>query len=143
MYLAVAVLAVESASGARADAEARDVSTQLADDFRYSVNNGEADAEDFVLSPLHLGELLQKREFYLGALGVGLALGAGFALDRPVRDHVKNMGHNLARGFQSSGEIALWGATAALYGYGLYKDDSRAREYVLTTLESTALAGLA
>lgn len=124
------------------DAEPRGISTQLAADFRYSVNSLEADGEDLLFSPLHAGDPLQKREFYLGALGVGLALGEGLALDRPAHDHTEHMSHGLASGLETSGQIALWGATSALYAYGLYKDDSRAREVMLTTLESAGLSAL-
>ena len=140
--VAVALVVVGAGPVKAQEDEPRGIGAQLAADFRYSANNLEADGEDFVFSPLYAGDLLQKREFYLGALGVGLALGAGFALDRPVHDHAKNMGYNLAKGLQSGGEIALFGATGALYAYGLYTDDSRAREYMITTLESAALSAL-
>ena len=118
------------------------IPSQLASDFRWAVNNLEADGEDIVTAPCHTGELLQKPEFYWTTLAGAAALGGAFALDTPLRIHTKHVSHDVARGFQSGGEIALWSATAAIYGWGVWNDDARSRRYVMTTLLGTAVSGL-
>lgn len=118
------------------------IPSQLASDFRWAVNSIEADGEDLVTAPCHTGELLQKPEFYWVTLASAAALGGAFALDTPVQVHTKHISHNAASAFESGGQIALWSATAAIYGWGVYNDDARSRRYVMTTLASTAISGL-
>ena len=118
------------------------IPSQLASDFRWAVNNLEADGEDIVTAPCHTGELLQKPEFYWTTLASAAALGGAFALDTPVQIHTKHISHNAASAFESGGQIALWSATAAIYGWGVWNDDARSRRYVMTTLVSTAVSGL-
>jgi len=120
----------------------RIVGSRLAADFRWSVNNLESDGEDILKSPCHVGELLQNPAFYWTTLASGAALGAGFALDEPARSEFRHISHQDADHLESWGNIALWGSTGALYLYGLTVDDTRAREYALTTLLSTSVSGL-
>lgn len=117
------------------------IPSQLASDFKWAVNNLEADGEDLVTAPCHTGELLQKPEFYWTTLAGAAALGGAFALDTPVRIHTKHISHATASALESDGQIALWAATAAIYGWGIYSDDARSRRYVMTTLLGTAVAG--
>lgn len=118
------------------------IPSQLASDFRWAVNNLEADGEDIVTAPCHTGELLQNPEFYWITLASAAALGGAFALDTPVQIHTKHISHSAASGLESGGQIALWSATAAIYGWGVWNDDARSRRYVMTTLMSTAISGL-
>lgn len=102
-----------------------------------------ADGEDILYSPTHLDELLHKREFYLGALGVGLALGVGFSFDRSAKERAIDVQHDWAGRLKNGGQFVLWTSTGALYAWGLFVDDTRARETVITTLESVGIAALA
>jgi membrane-associated phospholipid phosphatase len=124
------------------------VSDELLADFKWSANSAEADAEAIITSPLHVGDLfaedglLRQPKFYYTILGAGAALGTAFALDTTVRAHLHDMPSGVANGLQDSGGPALAAGTAALYGYGLYVDDRRARQFALTGGESALLAGL-
>jgi membrane-associated phospholipid phosphatase len=129
-----------SASGI--SAVPRIVGSRLAADFRWSVNSLEADGEDILKSPCHVGGLLEDPSFYWTTLAAGAALGAGFALDEPARSQFRHISHQDASHLESWGNIALWGSTGALYLYGLSVDDVRAREYALTALASTGISGL-
>ena len=121
---------------------------QLLADLKWSVNSLEADAEDIVTSPLHLGALfaedglLRQPKFYYTLLGAGVALGGAFALDETVRAHLHDMPRGVANGLQNSGGPALGAGAAALYGYGLYVDDEKGRQFAVTSGESALLAGL-
>jgi membrane-associated phospholipid phosphatase len=116
--------------------------SELRSDLRWAVNNLEADGEDILTSPLHVGELLTKPSFYWTTLGAGAALGGSFALDRRVRTHVQRIDDSDAHNLEAAGNIALWSATALLYGYGLQSDDPRARRYMLTSVFSAGVSGL-
>jgi membrane-associated phospholipid phosphatase len=120
----------------------RVVGSRLYSDFRWSVNNLEADGEDIVKSPCHVRELLETPSFYWTTLATGSALGAGFALDESARSQFRHISHKDAGHLESWGNIALWGSTGALYLYGLVGDDRRAREFALTGLFSTAVSGV-
>jgi hypothetical protein len=123
-------------------AEPTTIPTQLYSDFRWAVNNLEADGEDIVTSPCHAGELLKEPAFYWTTFAAAAALGGAFAFDTPVHTHTKHISHGAADTLESGGQIALWSATALVYGWGVWSDDSRSRRYMLTTVESTAIAGL-
>ena len=120
----------------------RRIGGELASDFRWSVNNLEADGEDILESPCHAGELLTSPAFYWTTLAAGAALGGAFALDEPARSQFRHISHDDANRLQSWSNIALWGSTGLLYGYGLAVDEPRAREYALTGLLSTGVSGL-
>ena len=123
------------------------VGTALLADCKWSVNTLEADAEDIVTSPLRVSTLfaenglLRQPKFYYTLLGAGVALGGAFALDTTVRAHLHDMPSGIANGLQDSGGPALAAGAAALYGYGLYVDDEKARQFALTGGESGLLAG--
>jgi membrane-associated phospholipid phosphatase len=118
------------------------VGGRLYSDFRWSVNNLEADGEDIIKSPCHVGELLHNPTFYFTTLAAGAALGASFGLDEPARRAFREISHKDAGHLESWGNIALWGSTGGLYLYGLTLDDPRAREYGLTALVTTGMSGL-
>jgi len=120
----------------------RRLGLELAADFRWSVNNLEADGEDIVKSPCHVGDLLTNPNFYWTTLAASAALGGSFALDQPARSQFRHISHDDAHRLESWGNTALWGSTALLYGYGLAVDEPRAREYALTGLLSTGVSGL-
>jgi membrane-associated phospholipid phosphatase len=113
---------------------------ELASDFRWSVNSLEADAEDVVKSPLHVGDLLTNPDFYWTTLASGAALGGAYALDEPARRQFRHISPADATHLESWGTVALWAGTGLMYGYGLAVDDSRAREYALTSLLSVGVS---
>jgi membrane-associated phospholipid phosphatase len=118
------------------------VGSRLYEDFRWTVNNLEADGEDIVKAPCHVGELLKTPSFYWATFAAGAALGASFGLDEPARRAAREISHKDAGHLESWGNAALWGSTGALYLYGLSFDDRRAREYALTSLLTTSVSSL-
>jgi membrane-associated phospholipid phosphatase len=115
---------------------------ELVSDFKWSVNNVVQDGIDVVKSPCHVGELLTDPAFYWTTLGAGAALGVAYGLDVPARNQFMHISHKDATHLESWGNVALWGATGVMYGYGFIADDARARHYALTGLLSTAISGL-
>src|SRR5208282_624182 len=111
----------------------------LGSDFRFVANNGEADAEDVLTSPLHVADLwasdglLRRPEFYYTLLGAGALLGGAFAADQTVRARLRDMPSGTASALEDSADVATGVGGALLYGYGLYEGDQRAREYALTS----------
>ena len=120
----------------------RIVGSRLYSDFRWSANNLEADVEDIVTSPCHVGELLQDPTFYWTTFGTAAALGASFGLDEPARRAFREIGDTKGSNLEDWGGLALLSATGALYAYGFALDDARARQYALTGLLSTGVSGL-
>ena len=120
----------------------RIVGSRLYSDFRWSANNLEADGEDILKSPCHVGELLENPSFYWTTLAAGAALGASFGLDEPARRAFREIGDKKGSNLEDWGGLALLSATGALYAYGFAADDVRARRYALTGLLSTAVSGL-
>lgn len=123
-------------------AVAKRIGKSLYSDFRWSVNNLEADGEDVIKSPLHIPDLLTNPSFYWTTLGAGAVLGGAYAGDKWARDQFIHISHKDAQHLESWGNYAVWGGTALLYGYGLAVDEPRAREYALTGLLSTGVSGL-
>ena len=119
--------------------------SEIASDFRYTVNNAEADVEDLVTAPLHLGEagsLFVQPAFYYTVLGAGAALGGAFALDQTIRAHVRHMGHGTADGFETGGNAFMWGNSALVYLWGLQSADSNLRESEITGFEAAGISSL-
>jgi hypothetical protein len=120
----------------------RRLGNELVSDFKWSVNNLEADTEDVIKSPCHVGELLENPTFYWTTLAAGAALGAGFGLDEPARRAFREIGDKTGSNLEDWGGLALMSATGALYAYGFVADDARARQYALTGFLSTGVSGL-
>jgi membrane-associated phospholipid phosphatase len=119
------------------------VAHEVSEDFKYIVDNVQLDVRDIVMSPFSLfseHSVLRSPRFYLALVGVGAVWGGSFALDQTMRSHLRNMSPNDADLLQdiSYGSIGL--SSAALYAYGLYRDDARAREDMLTAGEGAGLA---
>jgi membrane-associated phospholipid phosphatase len=118
---------------------------RLTSDFHFVANNGEADAEDVVTSPLHIPDLwasdglLRKPAFYYTLLGAGALLGGAFALDQTVRARLRDMRSGTALDLEDSADVVTGVGGALLYGYGLYEGDQRAREYALTSAEGAGV----
>jgi membrane-associated phospholipid phosphatase len=117
----------------------------LLSDLKYLANSVAGDAHDIITAPLHIREadtLLQSPKFYYTLLGAGVLFGGSFALDQTLHSRLEHMSSNDADLLQniSYGSIAL--GSAALYGYGLYSGDQRAREYTLTAGEGAGIATL-
>lgn len=119
--------------------------SEIGSDFRYAANNGEADVEDILTAPMHIGDagsLLQEPEFYYTLIGTGAVLGGAFALDNTVRSRMRHMSRKTASHLETMGNVFEWGATGLLYLSGLQNDDARAREAVVTSIESVGIASL-
>lgn len=148
VVLLLALLDPIGAHSLQAQEPRASVGAQLLTDFKWSANTLEADVEDIVTSPLHIPDLwaedglLRQPKFYFTLLGAGAVLGIGFALDTTVRDHLHDMPKGVANGLQDSGGPAVAAGAAALYGYGLWVDEEKARQFALTGGESAMLAGL-
>jgi membrane-associated phospholipid phosphatase len=118
---------------------------ELTSDFKYLANNFEADAEDIVTAPLHVGTagaMMTNPRFYLILGGAGAAFGGSFALDQTMRSHLRSMGSSTADLLQNVSYASVGASTALLYGYGLYSGDSRARQFALTAGEGAGIASL-
>ena len=121
----------------------RTLGSEIGQDIRYSLNNVEADGEDFLTAPLHIAELAnQSPRFYYTLLGAGVALGGAFALDQTIRSRIRYMSSDDASRLVLDGDIAIGAETGLLYLYGLYIKDERARDYAITGGESALIAGL-
>jgi len=114
----------------------------LTSDFKYMANNAEADAEDFLTSPLHLGEALSQPRVAFTLLGAGAALGGAFALDETIRARIHKMSDGDALRLEQVGTYTLAGGEGLLYFYGLLSNKPDAREYALTGGEGAAIATL-
>jgi membrane-associated phospholipid phosphatase len=115
---------------------------ELAFDFKWSVNNLVQDGIDVVKSPCHIPDLLTSPSFYWTALGSGALLGSAYALDEPAHKTFIKISHKDASHLESWGNVALWGTSGLMYGYGFFADEARARQYALTGLLSTGISGL-
>ena len=119
--------------------------SEITSDFRYTINNVEADAEDIVTAPLHvaeLGPLFSEPAFYFTVLGAGAALGGAFALDQTVRAHLRHMGSSMADDFETAGNSFTYGGSALLYFWGLQSANSKLREYEITGFISSGISSL-
>lgn len=133
------------AQAARADPGLQGVGDAFTSDFKYFVNNVEADGEDIVTAPLHLDAAraaLSDLRFYLIVGTAGAAFGGSFALDQTMRSHLHDMSSSTASMLQNISYGSVGTATALLYGYGLYADEARARQYALTAGEGAGIATL-
>jgi membrane-associated phospholipid phosphatase len=118
---------------------------EVADDFKYLVDNVQLDVEDVVTAPLHIASpdsVLRSPKFYLGLASAGVLLGGSFALDQTLRSHLHNMSSRDANLLQSISYGSVGASVALLYGYGLYSDDARARQYALTAGQGAGVAAL-
>lgn len=118
---------------------------EFTSDVKYLANNVTDDAIDLATAPLHVGEtgeIVRDPRFYLVLGGAGALWGGSFALDQTMRSHLRSMSSSDADLLQNVSYGSVAAATALLYGYGLYKDDARAREYALTAGEGAGVAAL-
>lgn len=118
---------------------------ELTDDVKYLVDNIQLDVEDVVTAPLHIASpdsALRSPRFYLSLAGVGALWAGSYALDQTLRSRLHDMSSSDANLLQniSYGSIGL--SSLMLYGYGLYNDDARARQYTLTAGVSAGVASL-
>jgi len=144
VVLLILVFAPGSAS-AQASPPTPTLGADLTSDFKYLANNAEADAEDFVTAPLHIGHagaLVKDPRFYLVLGGAGAAFGGSFAFDQTARAGLRGMSSGDANLLQDVSYGSVSAATALLYVYGLYQHDSRAREYAITAGEGAGIASL-
>jgi membrane-associated phospholipid phosphatase len=121
------------------------IGSEVTSDFKYVVNNTLLDAEDVVTSPLYVASpdsALRSPRFYLVLAGAGAVFGASFALDQTMRSHLGGMSGSTADLLQNVSYGSVSAATALLYGYGLWNDDARAREYAITAGEWAGIATL-
>ena len=134
LVLVLQMLLLLACAGA-AFAQTASLRTQLTSDFKYVANNTAGDVIDVVTAPLHLKqvpELLSSPKFYLVLGGAAALWGGSFALDQTMRSHLRSMSSGDADALQDISYGSVAAATGLLYGYGLYKDDDRARQYAIT-----------
>ena len=140
------VLVLLPAAATRADvAEHPSLLRALGDDLTYLVDNVQLDAEDIVTAPFHVASpdsILRAPRFYLGVVGAGAVFGGAFALDQTLRSQLHNMSSSDADLLQSISYVSIGASSALLYGHGLYSDEARAREYMLTGGEGAGIASL-
>ena len=136
VFLLLGVLLLTRANEAFAQTPApASLGNEFTSDFKYLANNSAADVIDVASSPLHLkqaGELVLSPKFYLVLGGAGALWGGSFALDQTMRSHLRSMSSSDADLLQNVSYGSVAAATVFLYGYGLYEDDVRARQYALT-----------
>jgi len=126
-------------------AQTASVANQLTSDFKYVANNTAEDVIDVATSPLHLEQVpavLSSPKFYLVLGGAAALWGGSFALDQTMRSQLRGMSSSDADALQNISYGSVAGATALLYGYGLYKDDDRARAYAITAGMGAGVATL-
>ena len=118
---------------------------QVTSDFKYLADNIQMDAVDVVTSPLYVtseNSLLRSPGFYVALAGGAAALGGSFALDQTIRARLRNMGHTTANDLQDVSYAGVGAASAIVYAYGLYSDDAKMRETMLTAGEGAGVATL-
>ena len=116
---------------------------RVAEDFKYAVDNLQLDVRDIVTSPLSIiseNSVLRSPRFYLALAGIAALWGGSFALDQTMRSHLHQMSPRDADLLQNISYGSIGVSSAALYAYGLYSDDSRTRQYMLTGAEGAGLA---
>ncbi|HLH78092.1 MAG TPA: phosphatase PAP2 family protein [Candidatus Binataceae bacterium] len=122
-----------------AQADNSSVSDQIAADGRFVVNKAVNDSYDFFTAPVLLGQALRTPVFYYTLLGAGAALGTGFALDNTVYGHFRGMSSGVGTVLEDVPTFGMLGVTAATYGWGLYTDNQRTRQFMITTSEGAAV----
>lgn len=114
---------------------------ELSSDFKYTLNNGTEDVQDILTAPFHFRpEMLAQPKVYFTLLGAGAALGGAFALDNTLRSQIRSMSNGAANALEDAGTYSLSAAAGLIYLSGLATGDDQAREAMLTTGESVALA---
>jgi PAP2 superfamily len=114
-------------------------------DFKYLADNVLMDGEDIVTSPLYVtapDSPFRSTKSYLALAVTGAVFGGSFALDQTMRSHLEGMRTSDADLLQDVSYGSVSAATALLYGYGLWDNDDRAREYALTAGEGAGIASL-
>lgn len=121
------------------------LSDEVVSDFKYIADNIQMDAVDVVTAPLYVASddsLLRKPEFYLALAGSAALIGGSFALDQTVRARLRGMKGSTASALENISYGGVGGLSALVYAYGLYSDDARTRETMLTAAESAGIASL-
>lgn len=118
---------------------------EVTSDFKYMVDNIQMDAIDVVTAPLYVAgdhSLLRSPAFYFALAGAGAAFGGSFALDQTVRARLRDMKDSTASALENISYGGVGGASALVYAYGLYNDDAKMRETMLTGAEAAGVASL-
>lgn len=140
---AVAVLVASAANAQPPGLSA--VGNELTADFKYLANNTVWDAQDVATAPLNIGapdSPIFSPKFYLVLAGAGALWGGSFALDQTMRGQLRNMSNSDANLLQDTSYYSVSAGTALLYGWGLYANDSRAREDAITAGMGAGIATL-
>lgn len=133
------------AQRALAQVSAAQAGSELTSDFGYVVDNVQLDLEDVVTSPLYVASpnsVLRSPKLYLGLGAAGALWGGSYALDQTMRSHLRSMSSSDADLLQNVSYGSVSAATAALYGYGLWTNNERARHYALTAGMGAGVATL-
>ncbi len=141
--LGASVMMVVLAAAIPVFAGGPDLFSEFGSDFKYTLNNGTEDVQDIVTAPFHFRfEMLAQPQVYFTLLGAGAALGGAFALDPTIRSQIRSMPNGAANALEDAGTYSLSAAAGLIYLSGLINNDVRAREDMITTGESVAVASL-
>lgn len=147
MFAATLLLvAVAKTASAQQPTGMSGLGSDVTSDFKYLANNVIMDGEDIATSPLYVAapdSPFRSPKFYLVIAAAGAVFGGSFALDQTMRSHLRGMSSSDANLLQDVSYGSVCAATALLYGYGLWSNDDRAREYALTAGEGAGIASLA
>ncbi len=122
------------------------IGQQITSDFQYLVDNAHMDAEDIVTAPLYMASdnsVLRSPDFYIGALAVGAVWGGSYALDQTMRSRLRSMKSSDATMLENVSYAGIGALSALTYVCGLYDDDDKVRETILTAGEAAGVATLA
>ncbi|MGO9055799.1 MAG: phosphatase PAP2 family protein [Candidatus Binataceae bacterium] len=132
-------------SAASAQVSIPKLTDEVTSDFKYIVNNTAMDAEDVATAPLHIASPdspIFSPKFYLVLAGAGALWGGSYALDQTMRSQLRSMSSSDASLLQDVSYASVSASTALLYGWGLYTNDSRAREDAITAGMGAGIASL-
>jgi membrane-associated phospholipid phosphatase len=130
---------------ANAQVSVSKLSDEVTSDFKYLANNTVMDAVDVATAPVHVSSPnspIFSPKFYLVLVGAGALWGGSYALDQTMRSQLRSMSNNDANLLQDISYGSVAASTALLYSWGLYANDSRAREDAITAGMGAGIASL-
>jgi len=142
---ALLLLVASGTASAQQSPSISGLGSDVTSDFKYLADNVIMDGEDIATSPLYAAapdSPFRSPRFYLVVAAAGAVFGGSFALDQTMRSHLREMSSGDADLLQDVSYGSVSAATALLYGYGLWNNDDRAREYALTAGEGAGVASL-
>jgi hypothetical protein len=118
---------------------------ELTSDLEYTANNVFYDLRDIATAPSRVSEIpsiVLNPKFFLFVGGAGVAFGGSYALDTTMRAQLRGMSERDQDIIEAIATAGPSVASGLLYLYGIYVDDPRAREYMITAGEAVGLTDL-